>query len=78
MNNDFSDYEITIDERSLAYELLDRLVKTLTISIAPQENRQQIKKLLALFEEHGIGATRAVIILKELSDILCKGEDNNE
>ena len=78
MNNDFSDYEITIDEQSLAYEVLDRLVKTLTISLSPQENRQQIKKLLALFEEHGIGATRAIIILKELSNILCKGEDNNE
>jgi hypothetical protein len=78
MNNDFSDYEITIDERSLAYEVLDRLVKTLTISLAPQESRQQIKKLLALFEEHGIGATGAIMILKELSDILCKGEDNNE
>lgn len=78
MNNDFSDCEITIDEQSLAYEVLDRLVKTLTISLAPQESRQQMKKLLALFEEHGIGATRAIMILKELSDILCKGEDNNE
>lgn len=78
MNNDFSDYEITIDERSLAYEALDRLVKTLIISLAPRESRQQIKKLLALFEEHGIGATEAIMILKELSDILCKGEDNNE
>jgi hypothetical protein len=78
MNNDFSDYKITIDKRSLAYETLDRLVKTLTISLSPQEKRQQIKKILDLFEEHGIGATRAVTILKELSNILCKGEDNNE
>lgn len=46
MNNDFSNYEIAIDERALAYEALDRLVKTLVISLAPQESRQQIKNFL--------------------------------